>query len=139
MNEITPILNSVPCATNFLCLLQEKQFWRRYIYLWINYALWEELTAEDEERTRQVYRACLQLLPHRIFTFTKLWLLYAHFEIRFKNLTAARKTLVSGKLSLPVTLNFNANIRHMKMLCCYHREWLLECAPRTNSLEVTLI
>ncbi|KAE8747014.1 hypothetical protein FOCC_FOCC006269 [Frankliniella occidentalis] len=72
---------------------KEKQFWRRYVYLWINYALWEELTAEDEERTRQVYRACIQLIPHRIFTFTKVWLLYAHFEIRFKNLTAARKTL----------------------------------------------
>lgn len=72
---------------------KEKQFWRRYIYLWINYALWEELTAADEERTRQVYRACIQLIPHRIFTFTKVWLLYAHFEIRFKNLTTARKSL----------------------------------------------
>uniref|UniRef100_A0A1B6FPF1 Pre-mRNA-splicing factor Syf1-like N-terminal HAT-repeats domain-containing protein n=1 Tax=Cuerna arida TaxID=1464854 RepID=A0A1B6FPF1_9HEMI len=72
---------------------KEKQFWRRYIYLWINYALFEELEAEDEERTRQVYRACLDLIPHKHFTFTKIWLLYAHFEIRQKNLTVARKTL----------------------------------------------
>ncbi|KAG8224262.1 hypothetical protein J437_LFUL001642 [Ladona fulva] len=72
---------------------KEKQFWRRYIYLWINYALFEELEAEDMERTRQVYRACLELIPHKIFTFTKMWLLYAQFEIRQKSLTAARKTL----------------------------------------------
>lgn len=72
---------------------KEKQFWRRYIYLWINYALFEELDTEDMERCRQVYRACLELIPHKHFTFSKIWLLYAYFEIRQKNLTAARKTL----------------------------------------------
>ncbi|CAL7943728.1 unnamed protein product [Xylocopa violacea] len=72
---------------------KEKQFWRRYIYLWINYALFEELDTEDIERCRQVYRACLELIPHKHFTFSKMWLLYAYFEIRQKNLTAARKTL----------------------------------------------
>lgn len=73
--------------------MKEKSFWRRYIYLWINYALFEELEAEDVERTRQVYKYCLELLPHKHFTFAKIWLLYAHFEIRNKNLTSARKSL----------------------------------------------
>lgn len=50
----------------------EKRYWQRYIYLWIRYALWEELEAEDAERTRQVYRACLNLIPHSIFTFAKV-------------------------------------------------------------------
>ncbi|EEB12300.1 protein crooked neck, putative [Pediculus humanus corporis] len=72
---------------------KEKTFWRRYIYLWINYALFEELEANDMERTRQVYRACLELIPHKLFTFSKIWLLYAQFEIRNKNLTGARKAL----------------------------------------------
>lgn len=72
---------------------REKRFWRRYIYLWIYYALFEELEAEDEERTREVYRACLQLIPHQAFTFAKIWLLFAHFEVRCKNLQAARKIL----------------------------------------------
>lgn len=73
---------------------QEKHHWRRYIYLWINYALFEELEAEDVERTRQVYRVALQLIPHKVFTFSKVWLLYAYFEVRQKNLREARKTLV---------------------------------------------
>ncbi|KAK5650608.1 hypothetical protein RI129_001637 [Pyrocoelia pectoralis] len=72
---------------------KNKQFWRRYIYLWINYALFEELEARDFDRTRQVYKACLELLPHKLFTFSKMWLLFAQFEIRQKNLTAARKIL----------------------------------------------
>jgi len=74
----------------------EKHYWRRYIYLWINYAVYEELEAEDSERARQVYRAALDLLPHKKFTFAKLWLLYAQFEIRQKNVDLARRALGSA-------------------------------------------
>ena len=36
-----------------------RAYWRRYIYLWINYALFEELEAKDKpERAREVYREC---------------------------------------------------------------------------------
>jgi crooked neck len=37
-------------------LVLEKRYWRRYVYLWIYYALFEELDAKDVERTRQIYR-----------------------------------------------------------------------------------
>uniref|UniRef100_A0A3Q0KPC3 Putative pre-mRNA-splicing factor CLF1 n=1 Tax=Schistosoma mansoni TaxID=6183 RepID=A0A3Q0KPC3_SCHMA len=73
--------------------IKEKRYWRRYIYLWLNYALYEELSAIDLERTRQVYRFCLKLIPHRRFTFAKIWLYAAKFEIRQKKLTDARKLL----------------------------------------------
>ncbi|KAK2729911.1 pre-mRNA-splicing factor clf1 [Colletotrichum kahawae] len=75
---------------------QEKRFWRRYIYLWINYAIFEELQAKDVERARQIYKVCLELIPHKKFTFAKIWLLKAHFEIRQGELTSARKTLGQG-------------------------------------------
>jgi len=71
----------------------EKRLWRRYIYLWINYALFEELDAQDIEKTRQVYQACIKVIPHKSFTFAKIWLLYANFEIRQNDLAAARKIL----------------------------------------------
>ncbi|XP_066532408.1 crooked neck-like protein 1 [Hoplias malabaricus] len=73
--------------------IQEKRHWRRYIYLWINYALYEELEVKDPEKTRQVYQTCLELIPHKKFTFAKLWLLYGQFEIRQKNLQNARRGL----------------------------------------------
>lgn len=83
---------------------QEKRHWRRYIYLWIYYAVFEELTTKDIERARQVYQMCLRLIPHKIFTFAEIWLLYAKFEIRQKDLTAARKALVGFKLNLKLLL-----------------------------------
>uniref|UniRef100_A0A3P9P9R6 Crooked neck pre-mRNA splicing factor 1 n=1 Tax=Poecilia reticulata TaxID=8081 RepID=A0A3P9P9R6_POERE len=76
--------------------IQEKRHWRRYVYLWINYALYEELETRDPERTRQVYQACLELIPHKKFTFAKIWLLFAQFEIRQKNLPGARKIMGSA-------------------------------------------
>jgi crooked neck len=73
--------------------LLEKKYWKRYIYLWIFYALFEELQASDVERTREVYRRCLKVIPHRKFTFGKIWTLAAQFEVRQNDLGAARKIL----------------------------------------------
>ncbi|KFK35027.1 hypothetical protein AALP_AA5G224500 [Arabis alpina] len=72
---------------------EEKRYWQRYIYLWIHYALHEETEAEDVERTRSVYRECLKLIPHTKFSFAKVWLLAAQFEIRQLNLAGARQIL----------------------------------------------
>ena len=44
---------------------QEKRNWRRYIYLWIMYAMWEEMTNKDVDRARQIYQECLRLIPHK--------------------------------------------------------------------------
>jgi crooked neck len=72
---------------------QEKRHWRRYVYLWINYALYEELETRDYDRTRAIYTQALKLVPHKQFTFAKLWLLAAQFELRQLQLTTARKLL----------------------------------------------
>lgn len=76
--------------------VEEKRYWRRYIYLWIKYALFEELDVQDVDRARLVYDACLSTIPHRKFTFAKIWLLAAQFEIRQRALGRARKILVRG-------------------------------------------
>lgn len=71
----------------------EKRYWRRYVYLWVRYAVWEELEAGDQDRAREVYRAALKLVPHARFTFAKLWLLAAKLEVRARRLDAARRIL----------------------------------------------
>ncbi|TPX44548.1 hypothetical protein SeMB42_g04283 [Synchytrium endobioticum] len=73
--------------------IQEKRFWRRYIYLWIFYAVWEELEAKDHERAREVYRQCLNTVPHKAFTFAKVWLMAAKQLVRRGELALARKML----------------------------------------------
>jgi crooked neck len=71
---------------------EEKRLWRRYIYLWIYYAVFEELVVGDIERSRAVYKAAIDLVPHRQFTFAKLWTLFARFNLRHSGVTSARKT-----------------------------------------------
>lgn len=39
-----------------------------------------------KRRALEVYSTALQLVPHREFTFAKLWVLTAQLEIRRKNL-----------------------------------------------------
>jgi crooked neck len=70
-----------------------KENWKRYIYLWIFWVIYEEMTAKDKEKTREVYNACLKIIPHKQFTFGKIWVMAAEFEIRSQNLTNARKIL----------------------------------------------
>ncbi|KAK9715749.1 hypothetical protein RND81_06G187000 [Saponaria officinalis] len=72
---------------------EEKRYWQRYVYLWINYAMYEELEAQDMDRARKVYRECVKLIPHEEFSFAKIWLLAAQFELRQLNLNGARQML----------------------------------------------
>ncbi|KAL5514901.1 CLF1 [Sanghuangporus baumii] len=70
-----------------------KRHWRRYIFLWLDYALFEEIETKDYDRARQIYKTALQVVPHKQFTFAKLWLMFARFEVRRLDLPAARKLL----------------------------------------------
>ena len=71
----------------------DKRLWRRYIYLWLRYAVFEELVAGDVGRARAVLTECRRLVPHSKFTFAKLWVHGAHLEVRQGALPAARKLL----------------------------------------------
>lgn len=56
--------------------------WRRYILLCIRYALWEEFEGRSTENARAVWKKCLESIPHKHFTFGKVWIYSAEFEIR---------------------------------------------------------
>lgn len=63
------------------------------MYLWLFYAIWEESVAEDPDRAKQVYSKAIQVIPHKFFTFAKVWLQYAQFLIRQYDLAGARKVM----------------------------------------------
>ena len=46
---------------------QEKRHWRRYVYLWIFYAMYEELETQDLDRAAQIYAEATKLIPHKKF------------------------------------------------------------------------
>ena len=119
---------------------KEKQYWRRYIYLWINYAVYEEMEAQDMDRARQVsffylplflraflngfaqvYRTCLDLIPHKRFTFAKMWLWYAQFELRQKDVTKARQALGCALGKCPKAKLFRGYIDMEIQLREFHR------------------
>ncbi|KAJ9514841.1 hypothetical protein QJQ45_028615, partial [Haematococcus lacustris] len=117
----------------------EKRYWQRYIYLWIKYALYEELGTGDLSRAREVYRAALKLVPHHLFTFSKasqgwLWVLAAKLEVRAKRLDAARKILGMAIGMAPKDRTFKAYIELELQLgnvdrCRVLYEKYLEWAP----------
>jgi len=71
----------------------EKQYWKRYIYLFIYYAVYEEMTMNDLNRASEVYQACLGIIPHSDFSFAKIWIYAAKLHVRRRDLNSARKLL----------------------------------------------
>lgn len=54
------------------------------------------LGTQDLTRARDIYKACLKLIPHKRFSFAKVWTQYAEFEIRQLELDTARKIMGTG-------------------------------------------
>lgn len=69
--------------------------WKRYIYLWIRYALWEEFDQKNIDFSREALSQVLKVVPHKQFTSAKLWIHLAEFELRNSDtaLVSARKAL----------------------------------------------
>ncbi|KAJ9457404.1 Pre-mRNA-splicing factor clf1 [Diplonema papillatum] len=76
--------------------VQEKTYWARYIYIWLMYAQYEELDMEDPDRARNVLRTAIDVVPHKKFSFSKLWIAFAEFEIRQNNWDAMVKLMGHG-------------------------------------------
>ena len=60
---------------------------------------------------RQIYQTALRLVPHKQFTFAKLWLQLARFEVRQLDLPAARKILGTAIGSCPKEALFKGYIQ----------------------------
>lgn len=67
--------------------------WRKYIYLWIRYLYFMETQVKDIAKTRELYERLVGSIDHKIFTFSKIWISFATFEIRQNDLAKARKLL----------------------------------------------
>lgn len=83
------VTTSIPNQT-----MSKDHNWRRYIYLWIRYFTYMELRRLDIESCRSLYKRCLnEIIPHKNFTFSDIWIMYSEFEIRQNDLTLGRKIL----------------------------------------------
>lgn len=80
-----------------------KAAWSLYIYLWLGYAAWTELSQSDLPGALDIYKRCIDSIPnkHRSFSFGKIWVYYAHAELRNKDVAAARRIFGAGLGVLP--------------------------------------
>lgn len=67
--------------------------WKRYIYLWVRYLVYVELEVQNIDLCRRLYQRLIDLIPHRKFTFSKVWFMYSQFELRNGELTSTRKIM----------------------------------------------
>ena len=58
----------------------------------------------------QVYAQCLRIVPHKLFSFSSIWTMFAHFELRQRNLDAARSILGNAIGRAPKPKIFTAYI-----------------------------
>lgn len=82
-------MRSAPTSDN-----TKSVYWRRYVLLGIRFALWVELDRKDIESARNIWNQLLLATPHKQFTFSKVWIALAEFELRNSadGLSRARKT-----------------------------------------------
>uniref|UniRef100_A0A6G1SF92 Crooked neck-like protein 1 n=1 Tax=Aceria tosichella TaxID=561515 RepID=A0A6G1SF92_9ACAR len=88
---------------------EDKDCWRRYIHLWIYYATFEELRI-SKEKAFEVFKRILEIIPHKVFTFSKIWLFAAKLLIRMGKVDKARELLDTSLEVCPTRKLFNEYI-----------------------------
>ena len=117
----------------------EKAAWRRYIYLWLRYALFEELDAGEPARARAVYAAALRLVPHAAFSFSKLWIMAAQAALRQRDLAGARALLGEAIGRAPKTklfafyIDMELQLGAVDRCRTLYQKWLEWCAQWLRS------
>ena len=71
-----------------------KKYFKRYVYLWVFYAQFEELTCKDVDRARSIYQTGIRLFESINVHFFKLTKCYAEFNLRQLDLSAFRQGLM---------------------------------------------
>ena len=59
---------------------------------------------------QEVYAQALRIVPHKLFSFSSLWIMFAQFEVRCKNLDAARSIFGNAIGRAPKAKIFEAYI-----------------------------
>lgn len=60
----------------------DKKYWRRYLYIWLFYAQFEETMGKDIVRARNVLECAIKLMQYQKIYSTKILKYFGKFEIR---------------------------------------------------------
>ena len=121
--------------------IREKRYWRRYVFLWLFYALYCEKDLSDRSRAIAVMKRALEIIPHSAFTFAKLWQELAEMHIRNLDVVSARKAfgmaigLSQGRSSTVFRkyLEMEMQLREFDRARLIYQRWL-ECMPSSSNV-----
>lgn len=71
--------------------IEEKEQWSKYVQICLQHAIFEEKIAQNFENAREAYTKLISTVPNKKFTFSRMWIMYAFFEVRQGNVELARK------------------------------------------------
>lgn len=76
--------------------IHTKPSYKRYIYLYVYYALYTELVLNDSNKAQTIYKRAIQHTTQHKLYFAKLYINAAMLEIRLLDLSTARQLLGTG-------------------------------------------
>ena len=109
----------------------EKRLWKRYIFFWIYYALFEEIECKNIEKCREIFNECIKVIPHHLFSFSKIWLMFAQFEIRQREIEKARLIFGNAIGKAPKQkifieyLRFEIQLGNIDRVRCIYEKWIV--------------
>jgi crooked neck len=98
-NEIERVREIYERALAKVPVSKNKKFFKRYVYLWLFYAQFEEQVAKDIDRAQQVYSTAIELFGNMNIWFSKLVRGAAELQLRQLNIAGFRKILMSSLVS----------------------------------------
>jgi crooked neck len=87
----------------------------------LNWAIFEEILATNITQSRKIYYDLIKIIPHRNFTFSRVWILAAFFEVRHGDIETARKIFGMSIGTSPRSSVFSAYIEMEYLLGDYER------------------
>lgn len=91
-NDISYIRNVYERAIASVPQSKNKVFWKKYIYIWIFYAIFEEVIAIDSLRAVNIMKTAIDLTIKYKLAFAKLWTHLVGIYLRQNDISQCRKT-----------------------------------------------
>jgi crooked neck len=128
-------------AVSQIPIIEEKRYWRRYVYLWLFYSLFCEKNLKDIQLARSILNRCLDIIPHSKFTFAKIWNELAEAHLRELDVPSARKTFgkaigVSNGSSNSIFkkyIEMEMQLREFDRVRTIYQKWL-EYTPSSSAI-----